>query len=196
MSKKQTFVTFDSHAPLQLGRPEQLVVRPQVPRIKPYRLRIDPTIAPFFIINDIRIVNRSMFPIAQDVPASQFMHGNGEPFDCEEVLLATDFTMVVTNVSHRVPGAPCACGRIDGTHARLCTGAVGVPLPFVATWACLLLPPKYPERHSYSTGADYGIDASGDEDVGSRIARVPEVVGRPAVVRREHPGFGWDPHGD
>jgi hypothetical protein len=177
MARHTTF-TLEAPKLVNVGEIVSVLGRSQIPEsLRPYRLRIDPTIALFYKILDIKIGNRSQFVHAQDIPAAQFMHGNGEPFDCEELHLTQDFLMIVQNVSDKVPGIPKGC-----------------PLPFAATWACLIVPPRQGDRnvlHAYD----------GHEDVGTRIGGVPErglsPVGlTPLPKRREHPGFGWDPHGD
>jgi hypothetical protein len=186
---KITFLTLDSQCQLSPGTLKAVLARPQIQGLKPYRLRIDPLIAPFFTIEDIMVGNRSMFPRSQSLPASQFMHGNGEPFDCEEIPLALDFTMYVTNISGCSP-------RFNG-----------VPMQFIATWACLIVPPRHlePRFHSRVEREAYerqsGHVSDGSEDIGSRLDHVPEL-GKPPIgltpmtKRREHPGFGWDPGHD
>lgn len=202
---KITFLTLESAGQLPPGAMKPVVARPQIQGLKPYRLRIDPMIAPFFQIEDIKVGNRSMFPRAQSLPASQFMHGNGEPFDCEEILLAMEFSMYVTNISGCIP-------RLEGPNGRVVR--VEVPMQFIATWACLIVPPKHlelpkhlePRFHSRIEREAYERQMreamhDGSEDIGSRLDHVPEL-GKPPIgltpmpKRREHPGFGWDPGHD
>jgi hypothetical protein len=196
---KVTFLTLDSEVQLPPGATKAVLARPQIPGLKPYRLRIDPLIALFFQIEDIKVGNHSMFPRAQSLPASQFMHGNGEPFDCEEIMLAQDFTMYVTNISNCIP-------RLEGPNGRV--GPAGVPMQFIATWACLIVPPRRlePRFHSRVEREAYErqmreVMHDGSEDIGSRIDHVAEL-GKPPIgltpmpKRREHPGFGWDPGHD
>jgi hypothetical protein len=195
-----TFLTLDSQCLLPPGSTKAVLARPQIPGLKPYRLRIDPMIAPFFQIEDIRVGNRSMFPCSQSTPASQFMHGNGEPFDCEEIMFAMDFTMYVTNISNCIP-------RLEGPNGPTSARA-GVPMQFIATWACLIVPTRHlePRFHSRVEREAYErqlreVTHDGSEDIGSRIDHVPEL-GKPPIgltpmpKRREHPGFGWDPGHD
>jgi hypothetical protein len=162
---KQTFLVLELL--VQPRETVQVLGRPQCSRLRPFRLRIDPSIAPYFMIHDVKVGTRSMFPKSQDLPAAQFMFGNGEPFDCEELGICQDFMMIVTNGSRK-------------------------PLPFIATWACLIVPPR-------SRGEENPFEAmyGGAEDFGTRIDQVPEIGQRvgpaPAPKVRDHPGFGWDP---
>lgn len=171
---KNTFLVIEDTTPgtlIKPGQVTQICGRPQI-SVRPHRLRIDPSIAPFFTILDIKVETSSKFPKYQELPASQFMHGAGENFDIGIVGACMDVIMIVLNTSDKVPGFP-----------------KGVPLPFKATWACIIPPP--------SKGALDMMIIDGNEDLDSRIAHVPETVGRPvAVTRRAPPGFGWDPYGN
>ena len=188
---KTTVLTIDTLPLIQPAETRQLIARPQL-RLRPYRLRIDPMLAPFFVIHDIKIGTHSAFPMSQDTPASQFMHGAGENFDLGRVELGSDLIMIVTNISALVPGL-----RADQAASRR-----GVPLPFIATWACIVLPPRRLARRARDFVPPLfgepveGVEADGREDLDSRIGDVQETTGRPKEpVRREHPGFGWDPYG-
>lgn len=177
--KETTFLVLDSELPIRPGEVRQVVLaRPQLP-LRPFRLRIDPTIAPFFEISEVRVGCHSKMPRGgQSIPASQFMHGIGDGFDLGIAYVAQDVSMYVENTSDRVPG-----------------GRGGVPLRFVATWACLVLPMSA-LRHE-----DFGaIDPRdlGREDLDSHLDGVRELGKKPIGLtpmprRQEHPGFGWDP---
>jgi len=39
--------------------------------------------------------------MSQDLPASQFMHGRGEPFDCADLNMSQDLVMMVSNIGKR-----------------------------------------------------------------------------------------------
>ncbi len=181
MSNRTTFFTIESDAPIKAGNLESLIARTQI-EIRPHRLRIDPMIAPFFLIHEVKVGNRSMLPRGgQSIPAAQFMHGAGDGFDLGLVLASQDVVMTIENVSHKIPG-------IRG----------GSPLPFKATWACIITPTLTRDGMIILRDArEIELELNGREDIGSRIDRVPETVGRPQTKKiRTPPGFGWDPEGD
>jgi len=178
---KHTIITLESAKRIEPDEPVTVIARPQVGTVRPYRLRIDPTIAPFFEILDVRAGMCSAFPQAQTVPASTFMHGAGADLDVDPVLVGMDFSMIVQNISRRVP----------------VPGGRGVPLPFMATWHALIEPRLFPPR---GFTADELATATRDGWTPPEVeARQPSAVARVRHVvtdrKHEHPGFGWDPFG-
>jgi hypothetical protein len=194
---KNTFITFDSGTLIDPGITRQICARTQIP-IHPHRLRIEPEIAPFFVIEEVRSGTRSLFPTSQVVPATQFSIGLGDGLDAGDVQVGQDLMIQVTNTSHLVPGAPLGpCGehRDSGCRQKLCLGdprRLGVPLPFRAVWSAIVIPPRV--LLSGSEVCRLLVDP-GYESLGTRIDRVQETVGTPPAIRRELPGFGWDPYG-
>lgn len=104
----------------------------------------------------------------------------------------------VTNTSHLVPGAPlgpCSAHRDPGCRLPLCLQdhrRFGVALPFRATWSAIVIPPKASAGKEYLLAC---LGSTGYEDIGTRLERVQETIGSPPAIRRELPGFGWDPYG-
>lgn len=142
-----------------------VIARPQVCALRPYRLRIEPLIAPSFMIHDVKIQQRSQFPQCQDLPASTFMQPRGEPFDCDVVPVCHDFTIVVTNGSKQ-------------------------ELPFVATWTCLIMPRQH--RDEDLTWMEEGAEDLGTRL--DRAPELGKCIGpAPSPKIKDHPGFGWDP---
>ena len=65
-------------------------------------------------------------------------------------------------------------------------------------WSAIVIPPRVSVATNSWTGEPSlvaCVDSSGYEDLGTRIERVQETVGSPPAIRRELPGFGWDPYG-
>lgn len=193
-----TFIVIESHGVVAAGQSVIMTARPQVEVVKPYKLYIHPLIADKFVITDIRVGNRSMFPCSQNLEASQFSHGDGHEMKVDPVMCSQDFVMVVTNMS-------------------------GVMSPFRANWACYLpreVPQGFPmSRTRLPAGplvpwADSDDQQAFDkaleqqaapqkqvEDVvpGPRTALVPVEAAKrkPALQKQEPPNFGWDPgYGD
>ncbi len=195
---KNTFITFDSqnNGANGLIAPRQTIdiyARTQIP-IRPHRLRIEPELAAFFMIEDVRHGQRSLFPRSQRVPATQFSIGLGDGLDADDVYPDVDLMIRVTNTSHLVPGAPlgpCSAHRDPRCRLPICLQdyrRFGVPLPFRATWSAIVVPPRV-------SAATLVVSPDGREDLDTRIERVQETVGSPRMTRRELPGFGWDPYG-
>ena len=198
---KNTFITFDSGpGPEGLIEPRVtigIIAKTQIP-IRPHRLRIEPEIAPFFMIEEIRSGTLSLFPTCQRVPATQFSIGLGDGLDAGDVYPGTELLIQATNTSHLVPGAPlgpCGAHRDPECQQKLCLSdprRLGVPLPFRATWSAIVIPPRVRLASSDPQLGEY----AGYESLGARIDRVQETVGSsPPVIRRELPSFGWDPYG-
>jgi hypothetical protein len=211
---KNTFIMFDSgqghegstaDGLIKPGYNARIVTRTQVP-IRPHRLRIEPEIAPFFMIENVQAGLRCLFPTIQRVPATQFSIGLGDGLDAGDVYPGMDLIIDVTNTSHLVPGGPlgpCSAHRDAACRLPICLKdprRLGVPLPFRATWAAIVIPPRVcrirPGEVSAMADKWQCIVSEGDEAIDTRIDRVQGTVGSPPVIRRELPGFGWDPYGN
>jgi hypothetical protein len=196
---KNTFIMFDSGPGIEgLIEPNStvnLIAKTQVP-IRPHRLRIEPEIASFFMIEEVRSGTLSLFPTSQRVPASQFSIGLGDELDAGDVYPGIELLIRVTNASHLVPGGPlgpCGAHRDPKCQQKLCLSdprRLGVPLPFRATWSAIVIPRVRLASSDLQIG-----EYAGYESLGTRIERVQETAGSPPVIRRELPGFGWDPYG-
>jgi len=169
--RRNTFLTVDSEGEIAPGRVVQVTARSQLP-IRPHRLRVEPEIAGFFLIVDVRVGSMSLFPRACDgVPASQFSIGLGDGLDGGIVLPGMDVLFQVEN---------------RGTH----------PVRFLATWASIVVPLDVAVQafSEYLQGV-FRI-SPGMEDLGTRISAVPEMAGALASSRRGSCSLGWDPYGD
>ena len=203
--QRNTFITFDSHAMISPSLTVSIVSRTQIP-IRPHRLRIEPELAPFFMIEEIRVGTRSLFPQSQRVPASQFSVGLGDGLDAGDVYPGLDLIINVTNTSHLVPGGPlgpCSAHRDPACRIPICLRderRLGVPLPFLAPWSAIVIVPRVSRLQRLddaepATSYHAPSESSGYENLGTRIDCVQETVGSPPAVRRELPGVGWDPYG-
>ena len=75
-----------------------VTTRPQT-LFKPMRLVVGQTIAPFFILTDLKVGNRSQFPSSAPIPCETFsQNGFGVGVGLETVQAALDLTLVVQNV--------------------------------------------------------------------------------------------------
>jgi hypothetical protein len=169
---KHTFLSIESPLPFKPCQAAIVTGRTQIP-IRLYRLRIELEIARNFMIDDVRIGTRLALPAPGRIPATNFSHGLGANFDAGDAYPGDDVYMFVTNISPR-------------------------SVPFIATWAALVIPQHWNPRTERYEPLDPG-DAGGplDEMLDSRIGRVPEVRGRPPTpTLREPAGFGWDPFGN
>lgn len=182
MPGKHTIMTLDSALPIPPMSGVMVTARPQI-ALRPYRCTIEPELARFFQIDDIRVGQRSAFPWHQSVPASMFATPPGLALDAGDLTVGLELYMHVRNL-HRSEG-----------------------LVFRAHWNCLVIPPSRAHAAELAEiwrglvdGQTFG-DAHDpydphNEHLGTRLQRTPEVSGRPEIARRDHPGFGWDPFGD
>ena len=75
-----------------------VTTRPQT-LFKPMRLVVGQTIAPFFILTDLKVGNRSQFPSSSPIPCETFsQNGFGVGVGLETVQAALDLTLVVQNI--------------------------------------------------------------------------------------------------
>lgn len=115
------YISHSTDIAVPAGVSAQITVRSQIPGLSPRELYVTPECALFFLINDVKVGNRSQTPQSGDVPASKFMHGAGAPYWCDQLFVAMDFVMCVTNI---------------GPEPRV----------FQAVWACDYDPKPHPER--------------------------------------------------
>lgn len=167
-----TFISHESSYPVAAGAIVSMVARPQVEVIKPYKLFIELDVAKSFVINDIRVGNRSMFPMCQNLPATQFSHDDGHLIEVDPIMLAMDFLMMVTNISE-------------------------AQRTFRASWACYKTEnvqqfPRRPTRVRSLVLPPLAEDL--EETVEVPASKIESV---PASEKQEVPNFGWDPgYGD
>ena len=94
----------------------QITARPQNVAFRPERLIIGGTPADW-IVNDIKVGNRSQFSQSGDVPGEMFAATTIDSFvSFETVQTAMDFVVLVTFVGSSESGAPFVCGVL-GTAA-------------------------------------------------------------------------------
>lgn len=185
--RQTTFISHASYRPVAAMETVTVLARPQVPFLEPYKLFIPREIADCFLIQEVRVGNRSMFPAAQSILAEQFSHGDGHLFKCEPIHIGQDFSMDVTNIS-------------------------GGMRTFRASWACYLPHesklPAFEKQESVLDRLRRVTDetiARGRESIQRAKDIVEEIVypGRQAAKPprqlpkpKDPPNFGWDPHGD
>lgn len=159
------------------------------------KLRIDPNVGPFFVIEDVTVDRVDMMPGGKSVPAAQFCFGDGHDFDVGMVDADGVWSMTVRNVSG---------GLVDNS------GRLGVNIPFLATWygKFLVEVPLDAGRRRDDAALLPRVLVAGPlvlpvrpvEDGDSRLGSVRGVVSAPGTsprpVVRETPGFGWDPNSD
>ena len=94
----------------------QITSRPQAVAFRPERIIIGGTPSSW-IVNDVKVGNRSQFAQSGDVPGEMFAATTIDGFvSMETVQTAMDFVMVVTFVGDNQEGAPFVCGVL-GTAA-------------------------------------------------------------------------------
>ena len=94
----------------------QITSRPQAVAFRPERIIIGGTPSSW-IVNDVKVGNRSRFAQSGDVPGEMFAATTIDGFvSMETVQTAMDFVMVVTFVGDNQEGAPFVCGVL-GTAA-------------------------------------------------------------------------------
>ena len=76
----------------------QVTTQPQT-LFKPMRLLVPATIAPFFVVDDIKVGNVSQLPSSQPIPGEAFVQGGfGIGLNLKTVNPAIDLTLIVTNI--------------------------------------------------------------------------------------------------
>lgn len=193
MGKQVTFLVLESHGTVAAGQAVTMVARPQCQILKPYKCYIRPEIAECFVIEDIKVGNRSMFPSFQRLDAMQFSIDDGHEMEVEPIMISQDFIMQVVNVS-------------------------GVARTFRANWACHLPTPLqntiigdrlrgknvrdlvYRDTDGYEEAlGDLGEVKPESSIVQPSFKEAKKYIEKDPHLRhvKHHPGFGWDPgYGD
>lgn len=83
------------------GASVTITSRPQTIAFKPQRIIIPSTVAPDFIITDIKVGNKSQFVQSGEISAESFVPNNGDPLemDFDTVQTSQDFVMQIQNIS-------------------------------------------------------------------------------------------------
>lgn len=95
----------NSTGTIAAGATVTLTARPQTVAFRPDRIMIPATLAPNFVIEDIKVGNTSQFVQSGSIPAEAFVQGMFDGLvEFDTVQTSQDFIIIVSNVS----GAPAA----------------------------------------------------------------------------------------
>ncbi len=97
---RRTILPIESAAAIAAGATATVSARPQDIAFKPERLIIPSTLAPDFLIVDVKVGNRSQFTQSGNVPGEAFMpNTNDAMVDFDTLQTSQDFIMIVQNIS-------------------------------------------------------------------------------------------------
>lgn len=97
---RRTILPIESSAAIAAGATATVSARPQDIAFKPERLIIPSTLAPDFLIVDIKVGNRSQFTQSGNVPGEAFVPNSDDSMvDFDTLQTSQDFIMIVQNIS-------------------------------------------------------------------------------------------------
>jgi hypothetical protein len=97
---RRTILPIESATAIAAGVTSNVTARPQDLAFKPERLIIPSTIAPDFLIVDIKVGNRSQFTQSGNVPGEAFIPNSDDAMvDFDTLQTSQDFVMIVQNIS-------------------------------------------------------------------------------------------------
>lgn len=97
---RRQVLPMESTGTVAAGASVTITSRPQTIAFKPERIVIPSTIAPLFIVNDVKVGNRSQFVQSGSLPGEAFLPTlfDGQ-MEMDTVQTSQDFVMQITNVS-------------------------------------------------------------------------------------------------
>lgn len=97
---RRTILPIESTVAIAAGATATVTARPQDIAFKPERLIIPSTLAPDFLIVDIKVGNRSQFTQSGNVPGEAFLpNAEDSMVDFDTLQTSQDFIMIVQNIS-------------------------------------------------------------------------------------------------
>lgn len=97
---RRTILPIESSAAIAAAATATVTARPQDIAFKPERLIIPTTLAPDFLIVDIKVGNRSQFTQSGNVPGEAFLPNSDDAMvDFDTLQTSQDFIMIVQNIS-------------------------------------------------------------------------------------------------